>query len=353
MMIDFALQAERNEGKGPADAIFEACMLRFRPILMTTMAALFGALPLALGTGTGSETPEAARDQHRGRPHRQPTPNALYHPGIISGVRPAPAADARQAARYIPSRRGAGPPATHETDEDFFAKHDLPRHGALRLGDRLRGLGRATIRPRATIEPLPTGYKETPAQYKGTAGWKVADPKDGILRGEWWKIFHDPQLNELEAQLNLNNQNIKQSFENFLVARAMIGEQVSQYYPTVTGSLSVTRARSAGSGRGSTVEGVGNTGTGTSTGTTGTTGTGTGTGTTGTSGGTGVVGAVSSAAGAATSILTSVDVAWEPDLWGGVSATPLRSAEYNTQLKRRRPSQRATERTVHPGHVPV
>jgi len=55
MMIDFALQAEREEGKGSADAIFEACMLRFRPILMTTMAALFGALPLALGTGTGSE----------------------------------------------------------------------------------------------------------------------------------------------------------------------------------------------------------------------------------------------------------------------------------------------------------
>ena len=55
MMIDFALQAERHEGKGPADAIFEACLLRFRPILMTTMAALFGALPLALGTGTGSE----------------------------------------------------------------------------------------------------------------------------------------------------------------------------------------------------------------------------------------------------------------------------------------------------------
>jgi multidrug efflux pump len=55
MMIDFALQAERQEGKNPADAIFEASMLRFRPILMTTMAALFGALPLALGTGTGYE----------------------------------------------------------------------------------------------------------------------------------------------------------------------------------------------------------------------------------------------------------------------------------------------------------
>jgi multidrug efflux pump len=55
MMIDFALIAEREHGKNTRDAIFEACMLRFRPILMTTMAALFGALPLAFGTGTGSE----------------------------------------------------------------------------------------------------------------------------------------------------------------------------------------------------------------------------------------------------------------------------------------------------------
>ena len=55
MMIDFALMAEREEGKNTRDAIFEACMLRFRPILMTTMAAICGALPLAFGTGTGSE----------------------------------------------------------------------------------------------------------------------------------------------------------------------------------------------------------------------------------------------------------------------------------------------------------
>jgi multidrug efflux pump len=55
MMIDFALAAEREHGMGSADAIFEACMLRFRPILMTTLAALLGALPLAFGAGTGSE----------------------------------------------------------------------------------------------------------------------------------------------------------------------------------------------------------------------------------------------------------------------------------------------------------
>jgi multidrug efflux pump len=55
LMIDFALAAERNEGKSSDEAIYEACLLRFRPIMMTTMAALLGALPLALGTGTGSE----------------------------------------------------------------------------------------------------------------------------------------------------------------------------------------------------------------------------------------------------------------------------------------------------------
>jgi multidrug efflux pump len=55
MMIDFALDAERNQGKPPEEAIYQASLLRFRPIMMTTLAALFGALPLALEGGTGSE----------------------------------------------------------------------------------------------------------------------------------------------------------------------------------------------------------------------------------------------------------------------------------------------------------
>ena len=55
MMIDFALEAERKEGKTPEEAIYQACLLRFRPIMMTTMAALLGAMPLALGHGVGSE----------------------------------------------------------------------------------------------------------------------------------------------------------------------------------------------------------------------------------------------------------------------------------------------------------
>ncbi len=56
MMIDFALDAERNQNKSPRDAIYEACLVRFRPIMMTTMAALLGALPIAMGWGAGAES---------------------------------------------------------------------------------------------------------------------------------------------------------------------------------------------------------------------------------------------------------------------------------------------------------
>ena len=68
MMVDFALEAEREEGKPPGEAIYQACLLRFRPIMMTTMAALLGALPLALGTGVGSELRRPLGHRHRRRP---------------------------------------------------------------------------------------------------------------------------------------------------------------------------------------------------------------------------------------------------------------------------------------------
>ena len=89
MMIDFALMAERIEGKNSRDSIFEACILRFRPILMTTMAALLGALPLALGTGTGSETASSARYYNYRWPTGEPVADALHDACGISLFRPA------------------------------------------------------------------------------------------------------------------------------------------------------------------------------------------------------------------------------------------------------------------------
>jgi len=86
MMIDFALEAEREQGKSPLDAIYEACLLRFRPIMMTTMAALLGGLPLALGQGVGLGVAPASRNHHRRRTDPEPVVDALYDAGGLPGL---------------------------------------------------------------------------------------------------------------------------------------------------------------------------------------------------------------------------------------------------------------------------
>ena len=110
----------------------------------------------------------------------------------------------------------------------------------------------------------------------------MAQPRDAMLRGPWWRIFKEPQLNALEEQLNINDQNIKQFFGDFMEARALVGEANAQLYPTLTANASYTR-----SGTGSATP--------------------------------------------LTAILTALDVSWEPDLWGKVR-NDIRSAQYNAQL---------------------
>ena len=99
MMIDFALDAERNEGKSPAEAIHQAALLRFRPILMTTLAALFGAAAADAGLRRGLGAAPAARHLHRRRPDRQPGADPVHHAGDLSGVRPAGPPEPRICAR--------------------------------------------------------------------------------------------------------------------------------------------------------------------------------------------------------------------------------------------------------------
>ena len=107
MMIDFALDAERNEGKAPREAIFQACLLRFRPILMTTMAALLGALPLMLGTRRRLGAAPSARHHDGRRPDREPGADAVHDAGDLSRVRPpgAARAHARRGGRGRTRRR--------------------------------------------------------------------------------------------------------------------------------------------------------------------------------------------------------------------------------------------------------
>ncbi len=88
------------------------------------------------------------------------------------------------------------------------------------------------------------GNRDNGAQENGT--WTVAQPADEKIRGDWWAIFNEPELNDLEGQLNIDNQNIKLYFENFMEARALVREARALYFPTVSFGPSYSRSRSSG-----------------------------------------------------------------------------------------------------------
>jgi NodT family efflux transporter outer membrane factor (OMF) lipoprotein len=104
-------------------------------------------------------------------------------------------------------------------------------------------------------------YKESTVNFQDQEGWKVASPKDAMIRGKWWEIFNEPELNALEEQLVVNNQNIKASFENFMQARALVAEARAQYWPTVTLGPSWSRSRSSANLRNSSTANTGQTST--------------------------------------------------------------------------------------------
>ncbi|HAM52323.1 MAG TPA: RND transporter [Nitrospiraceae bacterium] len=86
---------------------------------------------------------------------------------------------------------------------------------------------------------------ETPPSFKELKGWKVAQPKDTIIRGAWWNMYNDPQLNTLEEQVNISNQNIAVAEAQFREARAQVQQARAGYFPTVSTSPSATRSRSS------------------------------------------------------------------------------------------------------------
>lgn len=141
-------------------------------------------------------------------------------------------------------------------------------------------------------------YKESPSQLKETGGWTVAQPADAKLRGKWWEIFNDAELNALEDQLNINNQNIKQYFENFMEARAVVREARSQYFPTLSVAPAFTRSRTSGNLNTKPVN------------------------TSGTSAQPQLQSTVYS---------LPLEASWEPDLWGKVRNT-VRQAQYAAQV---------------------
>jgi NodT family efflux transporter outer membrane factor (OMF) lipoprotein len=162
----------------------------------------------------------------------------------------------------------------------------------------------------------PPAYKEAPpADSKDADGWKVAQPGDAAIRGKWWEIYNDSQLNALEEKVNVSNQSIASAAASFMAARAMVKEARAQLFPTVTTNPSITVQR--GSATVNTIQTTSSSGSGSGTGSGGGTGTGTGTVPTG-------------SRGTYVNYDLPFDATWQPDLFGRIRNT-IRSAAYGAQ----------------------
>ena len=174
MMIDFALDAERHGGKSPDEAIYQACLLRFRPITMTTMAALLGGLPLAIGLGVGSELRKPLGIAVVGGLIFQPGADAVYAAGRLSAPGPAEAQGAGQAARLV-ARRAKGV-------------------AGMKTQVLLASLG--VLAFTATSCKVGPDYK---AGRDGSATGvqevrPIASPRPSRSKPDWWKLFGDEEL---------------------------------------------------------------------------------------------------------------------------------------------------------------
>jgi len=125
--------------------------------------------------------------------------------------------------------------------------HSLPFAAAIAVAILLAGCHVGPpYHPPAPPAVTAPNYRESTVNFHDAEGWKVASPQDAMLRGNWWEGFNEPELNALEEQLNISNQNIKEYFQNYMAARAVIAEARAQYWPTVTANPSWNRSRSSG-----------------------------------------------------------------------------------------------------------
>jgi NodT family efflux transporter outer membrane factor (OMF) lipoprotein len=152
-------------------------------------------------------------------------------------------------------------------------------HGLIALTSALSILSGCTVGP-----DYARPNAQTPAAYKESEGWKVAQPGDEMNRGKWWEIFGDQRLNALQEQVVISNQNVLLAESNFRQARALVQSARSAYYPTASVGVGVTRSKASAT-----------------------------------------LGQRPVAPGALTDYTLPIDVSWEPDIWGKVQ----RSVEAN------------------------
>ncbi len=178
--------------------------------------------------------------------------------------------------------------------------------GAAALGLLGGCIGPRYVRPSVSSPPAfkeasAAAYRSVPA---GT--WRPARPQDTALKGKWWEIFRDPELDALEGELEIGNQNIAQAFQSFMAARAQVSEARASYFPTLTVGPSYTKSHLPSTVSQGAAVGVA------------------------TASGTGS-GASGLGAGTFTEVSLPFDVSWEPDLWGRIRNT-VREFRYAAQV---------------------
>jgi NodT family efflux transporter outer membrane factor (OMF) lipoprotein len=152
-------------------------------------------------------------------------------------------------------------------------------------------VGPKYVRPSASAPPA---YKENQpgSDLAQAEGWKQANPQDQMLRGKWWEIFQDPDLNALEEKLNVDDQNIVQSYQNYMAARAQVAEARSMLWPTISVGASGQRGRTPALQTTTTAQGVART---------------------------------------TTMLQLPVSVSWQPDLWGRIRSQ-IKQASASAQV---------------------
>ena len=143
--------------------------------------------------------------------------------------------------------------------------------------------------PPLTLRPTKNSNS---ADYQNVEGWKIAQPKDDALRGNWWEIFNNPELNALEEKVNVSNQNVAAAMASFYAARALVKEARAQLFPTVTADPSIVTSRSSANTR--------------------------------------AIATSVSSAGTITEFSFPFDASWQPDLFGRVRNT-IKAAAYGAQ----------------------
>src|SRR5882724_3942919 len=252
-------------------------------------------------------TSPAPGNHHCRRARDEPTSHSLHHSSRLFDSRSGPSTPSRKRARYF-SSQGWDCSVSHRVINMDKYMNNFRLKCLLFPGIYLFLLSGCTVGPRyhppaATLQPPPIAYKELPKDSQNPNDWKVAQPQDAMLHGKWWEIYHDPELNALEEQLNINNQNIRQSFENFMEARALVAQARAQLFPTIAFAPSFQRSSSSSSLNSSSNSS--SSGSGSSSG---------------------------SSTGSARSTYTlPLEASWAPDLWGKVRNT-IHEFQYNAQL---------------------